>query len=370
MKRKILYFVKSNLHYYPPCMSQIKILHDIGINVTVLYGSSDEIAIRELEALDIRCVQMQDPRGVFPWKLDKVNNWLAYRKAVKSFLSTVDPSGYLLWFGNAESFLPLKGLIENRYDYVISYLELLDQERVRIQLLKKMTQKAKAVTTCEKTRSYLMQAWFDLEHLPYTIPNKPYSVKIKKNAKVTTEKGKQIMEALSGNKYIIYQGIFQNTEYIETLAKVLNDHHPDLYLVMMGIDKYHNIERIKKIYNNTIIVDYIPAPMHLEVTSNAYIGLLFYHPDSLNKVFCAPNKIFEYSCFGLPIIGNAIPGLENTIGKAGAGICTNFTYEELDEAIRNIKRNYSTFSTNSYAFFDSVDNTKTITSILESVGVV
>lgn len=123
------------------------------------------------------------------------------------------------------------------------------------------------------------------------------------------------------------------------------------------------------VYANTINIDYIPAPLHLEITSNAYIGLLFYNPDSLNKAFCAPNKIFEYSCFGLPIIGNDIPGLKNTIGNAGAGICTEFSYERIKEALETIVKNYDEFSANSLRFYSSVDNTVTMKKIVSDVGI-
>lgn len=192
---------------------------------------------------------------------------------------------------------------------------------------------------------------------------------VKKNSPVTTENGKYVMNAASGHKYLIYQGIFQNVEYLETVANILRDYYSDIYFVMMGIDRRGVVPRIKEIYQNTVYIDYIPAPLHLEVTSNAYMGLLFYDPDSLNKVFCAPNKIFEYSCFGLPIIGNNIPGLENTIGKAGAGICTEFKYENIKNAIGEIVSNYDQFSANSLKFYNSVDNSVTMRKIVTDVGI-
>ena len=40
MFRKVIYIVKSNLHYYPPCMAQIQMLDDLGIETEVWYGSS------------------------------------------------------------------------------------------------------------------------------------------------------------------------------------------------------------------------------------------------------------------------------------------------------------------------------------------
>ena len=45
MIKKVFYVVKSELHYFPPCVSQIRMLNDLGVNVTVVYGSSDSKVI-------------------------------------------------------------------------------------------------------------------------------------------------------------------------------------------------------------------------------------------------------------------------------------------------------------------------------------
>ena len=47
----------------------------------------------------------------------------------------------------------------------------------------------------------------------------------------------------------------------------------------------------------------------------ASIGVLSYFPRSgsigrtLNPLYCAPNKIFEYSKYGIPMISNDVPAL-------------------------------------------------------------
>ena len=107
--------------------------------------------------------------------------------------------------------------------------------------------------------------------------------------------------------------------------------------------------------------------MHLQITANAYIGLVFYRDDQLNKVFCAPNKIFEYSFFGVPIIANNLPGLKNTIGKANAGICVEFTYENIADAFEIIENHYEEISINGVNFYNSVDNVSTINKIVEKL---
>ena len=184
--------------------------------------------------------------------------------------------------------------------------------------------------------------------------------------KPTTTAGKKILEAVNGRKFVIYQGIFQDYDYLKIVAEVLAKDFPDYCLVMMGIDRHNIVDKIKNINPNTIYSDYIPAPKHLEVTSNADLGLLFYNPDSLNKAFCAPNKIFEYSFFGLPILGNNIPGLENTIGRANAGECVEFEPESIRVAIHRLIENYEYYSGNAKTFYNSVDNIATMSMIVNA----
>ena len=70
----------------------------------------------------------------------------------------------------------------------------------------------------------------------------------------------------------------------------------------------------------------------MEITSYARIGINFYRPNCLNKAFCAPNKIYEFSGFGIPIIGNDIPGLKNTIGLNNAGKCVRLNRRKYNKS--------------------------------------
>lgn len=368
MYSKIFYVIKSRLHYYPPCVSQIKMLKDLGCDITVLYGSCDDIVINEFKSLGIECAQLCDCRGVAPGKIDKVVNWLLFRRSLCKYLENVEKSEALLWFGNAETLLPMKGKLRG-WAYVVTYLELLDTMKLRLHLLKNMSRNARAVVTCEETRSYLMKYWFDLKKLPYTMPNKPYTVEAKRGGRPTTFEGQEIMRQVNGRKYVIYQGIFQDYEYLKYVAEVLNKEFPRYCFVMMGIDKNNLVDKIRQINPNTVYSQYIPAPKHLEITANADIGILFYNPNSLNKAFCAPNKIFEYSYFGIPILGNNIPGLKNTIGSAGAGECVDFNYENVSRAMHKLIDNYDTYSQDSKAFYACVDNLHTTEEIVEAVQV-
>lgn len=368
MNKKIIYIVKSDLAYYPPCMSHICMLDDLGVDVEVWFGSSKQTAIDILEERNIPYSELVDPRGKLPGKFDKLNNWFSFRRSVKSKLKTVDPDSALLWFGTAETSMPMVGALEG-YRYIATALELNDDNRTKRRLMGRVCKGAVAVTACEETRAYIMRSWWQLPHLPYVFPNKPYGWELHKNLPLTCDETKRVIADMNGRDFIIYQGILHEEPYVAEIAKALKAMDGKYPLVLMGIDNAGMAPRIKSIYENTYYYESIPAPKHLEVTSRAHIGVVFYKADILNEAFCAPNKIYEYSSFGMPMLANNIPGLTNTVGAAGCAECVPLTAEQVVAAIKRIDANYESYSSAAQRFFNATDNMKTMSELLLDLGI-
>ncbi len=375
MYDEVVYVVKNDLHYYPPCVSQIRHLNNLGVKVEVWYGSSNQSAINVLSDEHIQLVDLHGaPNGQNA--IGKLKNWRVFRASFLkkiSQMSVEKRNSTLFWFGNTESVIPLVGGVSGLH-YVLTSLELLDDEKnsTKRKLFGKIAKKAEAVVSCEETRSYIMKYWYGLNKLPYTMPNKPYSLGVDRKCVPSCEQTEKAISQIQGKKFIIYQGIFQNTEYMCELAKALRDMNSDYYLVMMGFDTHNQniISTLQGIYDKVIHLESIPAPLHLEVTSHATIGLVFYSSETLNKAFCAPNKIYEYSGFGIPMIANNIPGLKNTVGAAGAAVCTEFKAQSLEKAILEIQNHYTEFSRNAVNFYKKTDNRQTMDQIVKELDIV
>ena len=369
MYNKVIYIVKTDLHYYPPCMAQIRMLKKTGVNIEVWFASSNQSAVDILEKEDIKYACLgESPR--IATKAGKVKNWVEFRKKVSNQIAKYDQvelDSTLFWTGTAESAIPLLGVID-KHNYILTMLELLDDSsnKGKLKLFGKLAKKAKSVVVCEETRAYLVRYWFGLNRLPYIMPNKPYGLRAIRRTEPTCEQTRKAIEQIQDKKFIIYQGIFQNVDYMTELAKALKEINSVYYLVIMGFDLYKTnmYQKIHSIYDKVIQLDSLPAPLHLEVTSYADIGLVFYEGDTLNRAYCAPNKIYEYSAFGIPSLGNKIPGLENTIGKARAGICGEFKKDKLAEAIKDITKNYTMYEDNSLKFYEETDNQAIIDEII------
>ena len=94
----------------------------------------------------------------------------------------------------------------------------------------------------------------------------------------------------------------------------------------------------------------------MEVTSCADIGVAVYQENSLNNLFCAPNKIYEYAGFGIPTIGNDIPGLVDTIQRFGAGECVQWSdVSAIEDAIQKVYQNYDEYEKRSAFFYEQTN---------------
>ena len=354
------------MHYYPPCISQIRMLHDLGYDVEVLYGTSNDTALELLEREGIRCNKIANIADINTGLIEKAWSWYNFRKGLLHALKQYEKTTTLLWFGTAETAMPMKGALKG-WNYVLSLLELIDDNPQKRILLKSIAKRAKAITVCEETRGYIMRYWWNLSRIPYVFPNKPYKQSREKRILPSTPETTSIVNIIRNQKVIIYQGIIQNSEELVEIAKALKTINKDYLLLLMGIDKYNSVKKIKEIYDDVVFVSYIPAPNHLEITSYAHIGITYYRNDSLNKVFCAPNKIYEYTGFGIPIIANDVPGLKNTVGAAGAAKCIKITEEEVIKAIGDIESNYEAYSQNALSFFSETDNYKTMDRLMNDI---
>ncbi len=363
--KQIIYIVKTKLHYYPPCVSQIRMLKDSGYDVEVIYGTSDSNILDILSKEKIICTKLDGISDDNNSKIQKIISWLKYRWSLKKVLKNRDKN-IILWFGTAESILPMKGLLKHR-KYIASFLELSDESMLKIKLLKNMVKSSLAWTVCEETRGYIMKYWWSESKTPFVFPNKPYNQIVTRRVKSSCDETKKIIDIIKDKKIIIYQGIIQNSEELVEFAKALSKINKNYYLLLMGIDKYNSVKKINKYYDKVLYFNYVPAPLHLEITSYAHIGITFYRNDSLNKAFCAPNKIYEYTGFGIPIICNNIPGLKNTVGAYKAAECCDLTCDNIVNAIDRIEKAYNDYENNAYKFFKNTDNYLTLNKMLKEI---
>lgn len=357
MYTKVILIQVDSIIGYPPTMALIDELVKEGTNVTVLTTVVNDQLSNVLPA----SVKIEKVGKAYSYKtspIAKLKDLFSVRRSIWKYIDAHYDNETLLW---VMSNITVKhmGMRLLKYRYNLHLFELVDKIAYigahSFDLnLPKLARAAHKVIVCEYNRAQITQVWFKLKELPIVISNKPMPNKFERNSPITrSEQAREIISSLKDKKIILYQGVVDVERPIEPLAQAVETFDDSfVFVVMTG----SNCEHLKK-YKKTLVMPYISAPYHLEVTSHAYVGILIYTPvygtftSPLNSIYCAPNKIYEFSQFGIPMIGNDIPGLKYTIEYNKMGVCVpKLDTESFLGAIQKIAENYDTYSNNAINF--------------------
>lgn len=365
--KNIILLHKSKVSSFPPIITLLQYLKELNINVILICSKNDDKEF--LEKLQTIChkvhlVDIEIGKG----KLSKIYSWLKTRKL---FWKIIDVNNYhkdIFWIPTADTTLAMgKRLL--KYEYVLNLFELFDQYAFYRNKLKKYVKNARVVVCPEETRAHIIKVWYNLNELPVVIENKPYQRVEGKNLELPQNLHEIVTKLKSdGKKIAIYQGIITEDRGLEELCANFNDNQYT-NLIMMGAQTEF-CKKLQSKFKNVTFIPFVTPPYHLHITSHADIGILSYDESSLNNIFCAPNKIWEYSSIGIPMLGNNIPGLKYVIEYHKLGRCVDFNdKDQFNEAIEDLITNFEKFSINSAKFYDSVDLKSKIDLIINKLGV-
>lgn len=309
-----------------------------------------------------------------------ISKALGLRKTKRILLNAIDgeyDNGKTIVWVVSDLTLKHLGNSIKSYRYVLHMMELSEElyYSKKIKNLKlnpnDLGNNALAVVVPNQSRAYITQAWWKLKALPLVLPNKPVDyIQMSRNAEVKNNECSRLVKLLSEKKIILYQGIVHKERpllpFFEAV-KSLGD--PYVFAAMGANDPLPHINDKQYVH-----FPYVQAPEHLEITSHAYIGVLSYFPveaqySILNAVFCAPNKTFEYSRFGVPMISNDNFELNAMFEKHRCGVSVkHFNSNEIASAIKMLDSNYSTYSEGAVQYFSSVNMDEQFTHILETIN--
>lgn len=264
----------------------------------------------------------------------------------------------LLWIIHEETLHEFYKELDGR-QYIVSFYELNDHRRNFLDDMRTALQKAGEVIVPEYNRACILRVWEKLTKTPTVLPNKPFGHPLKRNIQ------NPYSEQLRNKKIILYQGYIKRSRNIDTLCEACKD-MPDYAIVIMGGGDQSYIDELKLKYPQIIHISYVTPPNHLFITSYAHIAIVKYDFVVLNAIFCAPNKTWEYTGFGIPVLCHNIPGLEYSIGKYEAGVCCDMdSIDEIKKAISKIDANYELYSNNALTFYNSFDVKSELMTIAE-----
>ena len=355
---KIALVLKDDLCKQPPTLSVCYHLLTLGVELTIIVRNSNHSVHNDLEKKGAKIYFFNDQS--YLGKLPKIGNlwrWKLFRNEVKQILSQLQFD--YLWIATADAGLAL-GSIIFKYNYIIHIQELYDQFPRYRHALKPLLLAAKKVFGPEETRAHIFRAWYRLKETPVVLPNKPYYHPRQKGLPISNiQAAKAFAKIPTQSKIVFYQGGISNRRDLKPIATAIKELGAPWALAVqcpiVDNEYYRDFFENYEFYH----IPYVPAPLHLEITSNIDFGLVTYSHVSLNNEFCAPNKIWEYSGFGLPIIANDVWGLKNTVERFHAGLSLNLdqsSIDELKEALIHLDENQAIYASNATKLYESINN--------------
>lgn len=222
----------------------------------------------------------------------------------------------VIWLhgGHAMGYLP--ALVRNKDTILIAHAhELYDIMRLR-KSQNRAIRLSDLFLVPEVNRGWMLKMSSHTTAPFIVVPNRlPDDIKLEEAAtEYTTSVFTKNGGSVHCKRFIIYQGYFSPRRCLEELIhafKSIDDATVGLILLGDSSDKRYLDKLIQHAKSDCriIYISKIPPPGHLRITAGCHAGVMLYAPVSLNDVYCAPNKIFEYSAFGLSMIMPAYPGL-------------------------------------------------------------
>ncbi len=184
--------------------------------------------------------------------------------------------------------------------------------------------------------------------------NKPYIVLNSPNKLVCVKKNNIFREKFNipkEHKIFLYQGGFSKGRGIEILLETFaNIDIENVCIVFMGYGELEDkIKEYAGKYKNIFYHEAVTPQVLLNYTVSADYGIILYNNICLNNYYCLPNKFFEYSMVGLPVICSNFPEMNRLANKYQIGVsAAPDDMNSIISAIKNIMtKDYVLLSQNS-----------------------
>lgn len=353
--KKIVFIHSDNLFSIPPFYSSLLILNDLGWEVSLITKGINNYWIDELSRRKIsyKIISTAITRNKI---LNKIFERIYLRKLIERKLKDLGEYDYF-WIEGKKIFDYVGPKFFEDKKFIIQVAELYEKLPRFQKKLKWFFDNAEISFVPEFTRANLFRLWLDLKELPTILPNCPYKgFKIENNLEVIKTKFPVLYQLVQQQKKIIlYQGGIGKERDISNIIRYIDTIDEKYVVVIMGPPS--GVDEVKSLSPKVYYLGMITAPEHLIVTSFAYIGILGYKPILLNNLFCAPNKIFEYARFSIPMIGNDIPGLYYPLKLYKAGLtCDTNSIQSIKIVFNEIINNYNEFAQGANNLYNDVDN--------------
>jgi glycosyltransferase involved in cell wall biosynthesis len=315
MPMKILMFFPGRVEHLPPLMTAAAAMADLGAQVTVLASGAAAPSAAYLEQHGV-ALRLASPTAAQPvTRLGRV--WLRAKIGFDLRRAKTVCRPDCLWFHGpyAMEYALLSGvcrgvrLVAHAHEYFTHPFLWHCQRRV--------VRRAQVVICPEINRLWMLKLAVGGVGRWVCIPNRPAADLLPR----PEEQGAATRAAFTAagghpdcRHFLIYQGVFMKDRCLAaaiTAFRAVADPQAGFILMGDGLAGNHQAElnALAAGDGRVVFLPRRPFPLHLQVTAGCHAGLLLYAPNSLNNVYCAPNKLYEYAAMELGLVLPNFPGL-------------------------------------------------------------
>jgi len=196
------------------------------------------------------------------------------------------------------------------------------------------------IIACNVPRAEIMRDEYGAPFLPTVIPNM---------TRHRTFTPSTILQDMTGSsklgisKLVLYQGAIIPGRGLEILPRALRRLPDNFGIVIMGGGEPDYINGLGDLANGLEVADrfFVLPPVSqsklFPYTCSADVGIVIYQNTCRNNYYCAPNKLYEYSAAGTPMVGADLPTIRQFIdGESVGSLFDPESHEDLARAILEV----------------------------------
>lgn len=197
-------------------------------------------------------------------------------------------------------------------------------------------------------RAKRMQFHYNLQHCPTVIRN---ISQLKISPDSIPAQVKPALDAFFSieGTTVVYAGVVVNSRRLTELVKAVSKLAPKYKLLVVGggsafqelREMAGNVPMLKSLFTGPLPYTSLGA-----ILSRCDVGFIYYPVDTLNNIYCASNKLYEYASVSLPILSNLNPTIQKELDTYHIGIAN----DDFEEGLSIILSQLGYFKSNCDAF--------------------
>ncbi|TAM53875.1 MAG: hypothetical protein EPN53_04810 [Acidobacteria bacterium] len=309
----------------PPAITAAVALRQLGDEVTMVAAGCEELTKQILRENNVEWLGLgmtRYPRG----SLGKARLRLQFGLLLHGCVRKMHPD--VVWYHTAHA-MEYRRQVDRRAPdaLTVAHAHELYDDHGRLRGLQERTIAASACWIApEKNRGEMLRTASSSRTPWWIVPNRPLET-----LGDPPNGGTGAMEVFRRHggspdcrRFVIYQGLIAEDRCLLQIVEAFRQvRGPELGLIILGDGRNRRfVERLRAAAHGDgriAMIARIVPPLHLRVTAGADVGLLLYAPTSLNNLFCAPGKLFEYAWCGVGVVMPLFPSLTAITEPFGFG---------------------------------------------------